>query len=418
MRLRSLLIDVRPLRLPAYRRLWFASAVTAVGGSFSGLAVPLQLFELTGSSAYAAAAAAVSLATLIAAALGTGAVVASADRPVVLLAANQLLARADAGLWLNTVTALASVTAAIVLVGVQGLGGGATMTASGAAVPSVVPADLLAAASSLSSLTRYTGAVLGPLLAGLLIPRVGLGTLYLADALALLVTLWAVARLPRLTPAAGGATSRAPAAGIVDGFRYLLRERLLVAVIAVDLAAMVFSMPVVLYPELVARTHHGDSTDLSLLLAAYPAGVLAAAMVSGTYTRARRHGALMASAAVAWGCCVVALGLATDLRAALVALALGGMVNNVLSTTRNAITQTHTDPAMLGRVQGSLVVVLIGGPQLANVLHGAAGAFVGAGPAIAVGGTLTILAVLTVLRTAPVLWRYTPPANSNIAATT
>ncbi|MFE6510662.1 hypothetical protein ACFVDI_13780 [Nocardioides sp. NPDC057767] len=123
MRLRSLLMDVRPLQLPAYRRLWFASAVTAIGGSFSGLAVPLQLFELTGSSAYAAAAAAVSMATLIGAALGTG-----------------------------------------------------------ATVPSVVPADLLAAASSLSSVTRYTGAVLGPLLAGLR------------------VTLWTVARLPRLTP--------------------------------------------------------------------------------------------------------------------------------------------------------------------------------------------------------------------------
>src|SRR5215831_5417933 len=45
------LVDGRPLRLPAYRRLWIASAIAAVGGSFSGLAIPTQLFTLTGSSA-------------------------------------------------------------------------------------------------------------------------------------------------------------------------------------------------------------------------------------------------------------------------------------------------------------------------------------------------------------------------------
>lgn len=417
MHLRSFLIDLRPLQVPAFRRLWIASAVAAVGGSFSAIAVPLQLFELTGSSAYAAAAAAVSMVTLIGSALGAGTIADSVDRRVVLFAGSLLLGLAHAGLWLNTATGLESVPSAIALVGLQGLGVGATMTASGAAVPQVVPAELLAAASSLSSFTRYTGAVVGPLLAGLLIPRTGLAMLYLADALALLVMLWAIARLPTLMPQLDAtANAKEVAPGMLAGFRYLGQQRLLVAVLAVDLAAMVFSFPVVLYPELVSRAYHGDSTDLSLLFAAYPAGVLMAGLASGTFTRARRHGALMASASVTWGCCVVALGLSTDLRPALVALILGGMANNVLSTTRNAITQTHTDPAMLGRIQGTLVVVLIGGPQLANVLHGAAGAFVGAGPAIAVGGTLTILSVITVLRVAPELWHYTP-TSSKIAAT-
>jgi MFS family permease len=417
MHLRSILIDVRPLGLPAFRRLWIASAVTAVGGSFSAIAVPLQLFELTGSSAYAAAAAAISMAALIASALGAGTIADSVDRRRVLFAGGLLLGLAHAGLWFNTATGLESVTAAIVLVGLQGLGVGATMTASGAAVPQVVPAELLAAASSLSSFTRYTGAVVGPLLAGLLIPRTGLAMLYLADALALLVMLWAVAQLPPLMPQTGATPdAKAIAPGILAGFRYLSRQRLLVAVLAVDLAAMVFSMPVVLYPELVSRTYRGDSTDLSLLFAAYPAGVLLAGMFSGTFTRARRHGTLMASAAIAWGGCVITLGLSTDLHLALVVLVLGGTANHVLSTTRNAITQAYTDPAMLGRIQGSLVVVLIGGPQLANVLHGAAGAAVGARPAIAVGGGLTIVAVIAVLHAAPELWRYVA-TSSKIAAT-
>jgi len=45
-----------------------------------------------------------------------------------------------------------------------------------------VPAEQLVAANSLSPLTRYTVAVLGPLLAGVLIPITGLGTPNLLDA--------------------------------------------------------------------------------------------------------------------------------------------------------------------------------------------------------------------------------------------
>lgn len=404
MRLGSYLVDLRPLRLPAFRRLWTASALTAIGGSFSLVAVPTQLFALTGSSAYVGLAAAVSMATLIAAALGAGVIADVADRRTVLLAGNACLGLAYLGLWLDAVAGLNSVPLILALVGVQGIGFGAAQTTTGAAVPRVVPAGLLAAASSLSSLTRYTGAVVGPLLAGVLLPRTGFGPLYLTDALVLTVLLWAVARLPRLLPAP--ARQRF---GVADGFQHLARSRLLVAVLAVDLAAMVLGMPSVLYPELAERTYGGapgGGIALSLLYAAYPAGVLLAGLVSGTFTRTRRHGALMASAALAWGGCVIALGLTTDLRLGVVALVAGGAANMVLSTTRNALTQAHAEDALLGRMQGSLVVVLMGGPQLGNVLHGTLGAAIGARATIAAGGLATVLAVVLVVRAAPQLWRY------------
>jgi MFS family permease len=143
-----------------------------------------------------------------------------------------------------------------------------------------------------------------------------------------------------------------------------------VALLAVDLAAMVFAMPVALF------------------------------------SRRTRHGMLMASAAMAWGACIVLLGLTTDLRVALVALFAGGAVNFVLSTFRNAISQAYTDDALRGRIQGSLTVVLIGGPQLANILYGFAGATFGVRWTIGIGGALTIVAVALVVRAVPQLWRY------------
>jgi MFS family permease len=429
----SYAVDRRPLAVPAYRRLWLASAVSAVGGSFSLVAVPAQLFTLTGSSATIAICAAVSFVALAAASLLAGALADITDRRTLLLMAHLGQGATYLLLWIQAVAGLHSVDVLLVLVACQGISYGTIMTTMAAAVPRVIPTHLLPAATSLSSLVRYTGAVVGPLLAGVLIPVIGLGSLYLLDATALTVVVRAVLGLPPLPPAqhatlgqpgenrAGAAEDRRAAgetlvvvlAGIPAGFRYLFTNRLLAAVLGVDLAAMVFGMPSALFPELAQRAFGGPAgggTALGLLYAAYPAGVFIMGLMSGTFAQARRHGALMSVAAIAWGLTVVLFALAPQLWGALLALAAGGAVNCLLSTFRTAITQAATDDALRGRIQGALTIVLTGGPQMAGLLHGFAGAAVGSRTATGIGGLLVMVTVTVILLTGPPLWRYQPDA--------
>ena len=248
--------------------------------------------------------------------------------------------------------------------------------------------------------------MIGPLLAGVLLEVIGVGTLYLLDTLALTLTLWAVATMPAMPPRTQSCspdrdgTLRQLGAGV----RYLAEQPVLVAIVMVDLASMVFALPVALFPELAAHTYGGPTgggSALGLMFAAYPAGVFLAALLSGTFSRARRHGALMAVAAVAWGGCVVLFGLAWNLWMALTALAAGGAVNFVLSTYRNAISQAYPTDALRGRIQGLLTVVTMGGPQLANALHGWCGALVGTRLTIVVGGALTMGSVGLLIRAVP-----------------
>jgi MFS family permease len=422
-RLGAYVVDRRPLGIPAFRRLWMASAVSAVGGSFSLIAVPTQLFTLTGSSATVGVAATVSLCALIVSALWSGALADVMDRRTLLLAAEAGLGATYLGLWLNTALGLDSVPVLLVLVAAQGISLGAALTTTGAAVPRIVPTDLLVAANSLSSLTRNTGAVVGPLLAGALIPVLGLGPLYLVDAVVLIVVLWAVARLPALPPRSGPMAMSliGTVGGLGAGLRYLAGRRVLVAILAVDLAAMVFALPVALFPELAERSFGGapgGGVELGLLFAAFPAGVFVAGLLSGTFSRARRHGALMASAALVWGGCVMVLAVAPDLWLAVAALMAGGAVNFALSTFRNAISQAYTDDALRGRIQGALTVVLMGGPQLANVVHGLGGAWLGPRSATFLGGALCVVTVVLLVRAVPELWRYDAaalPADPPIA---
>ena len=414
-------LDRRPLTLPAFRRLWLASVVSAVGGSFSVIAIPAQLFALTGASATVGWSAAASFPALVVAALGSGSLADVVDRRRLLFAAHLGLAITYVLLWVQAAAHLQSVAVLLVLVAAQSLSFGSIMTTTGAVVPRVVPADLLAAANSLSSLVRYTGAVVGPLLAGVLMPVVGLGTLYLFDALALITVLWAIFRLPALAAAsAPSARPTAPRAGrrhliapaddigrhVLAGFRRLATDRVLRAVLGIDLAAMTFGLPWALFPELAdgdLGESVGSARALGLLYAAYPAGVFALGLISGTFTRTRQPGPWMTGAALVWGLTVIFAGLAPNLTLTLAALGLGGAANFVLSTCRNVITQAHPEDTLRGRTQGALTIVLFGGPQAATLLHGLAGSALGPRPAICLGGALTVVIVALIANATPEL---------------
>jgi MFS family permease len=340
------------------------------------------------------------------AALWAGARADSADRRHLLLTAHSGLTLGHLLLRLHAIMNLRSVPVLLALVACQSLSYGAIVTTQGAVLSRVVPPDLLAAANSLNSLAMYTGAVVGPLLAGLLIPVTGLGTLYLLDAIALLIVLWAVFRLPSLPSRTGPTTIGRDVRRPLVGFRLLATDRVLAAVVVLDLAATVFGMPWALFPELAAQIGSpGDSTVLTLLYAAFPAGILACTLTSGTFTRTHRPGRMMAVATLVWGATVVLAGLAPDLWLTLVALGLGGAVNLLLSTCRKTITQTRVDDTRRGRLQGALTVVSVGGPQAGTLVHGFAGAVCGALAALCLGGVLTAVTAATVIARSSPLWR-------------
>jgi MFS family permease len=400
--------DTRPLRVAPFRRLWLSSVVTAIGGQFAVIAVPKQLYDLTGNSALIGVAGIVTFACLGVSALWGGALADVKDRRSILLVTNSGIALTALLFW--ALYDVASPPVLLALVGLQAACVGANMSVLGAAIPRLVPVGLLAAANSLTSLVRYLGPIVGPLLAGLLMPLIGLKWLYFVDAVALSVTVWAVWRLPPIPPGEQAAR-RTDLRHIMDGFRYLASHKVLLAVLAADLSAMVFGLPVALYPEIAERTFGdpaGGGFALGLLYAAYPAGVLAMGLISGTFTHISRHGLMVTIAVTLWGLTVIGFGLSQVLWLAVAFLAAGGAVNFLLSTFRNAITQAYATDEMRGRTQGSLTLVLMGGPSLANVLHGTVGAATTPAVAIVGGGVLTVLAMLAIATAVPAFFRYRP----------
>ncbi|QCD53906.1 MFS transporter [Streptomyces hawaiiensis] len=401
-------MDTRPLRRPAYRRLWSSTIVTAVGSQLTAVAVPKQIYDITGSSAWVGAAGLAGLVPLIVFALWGGAIADAMDRRKLLLITNSGIAVTSLLFWLQAFAGLESVTALMLLLAVQQAFWGLNAPARNASIARLVPEDELPAANALGSTVMQTGQVAGPLLAGALIPVIGLPELYLIDALALCVTVWAVYRLPSLPPLAGTAVRRAGVKEIAAGFRYISGHTVLLLSFLADIIAMVLGMPRALFPQLASQTYapYGEGLALGLLFAAIPVGAVLGGLLSGTFSRARRHGRLVIGAVVAWGVAITGFGLSRNLWVAVAFLALAGVADMVSMVFRGAILLSAATDEMRGRMQGVFTVVVAGGPRLADVLHGTAGSAFGPRTAV-VGGGLLVVAVMLVLAAAvPALRRY------------
>jgi MFS family permease len=409
----SIVVDTRPLKIPAYRRLWMSTAITAVGSQLTAVAVPKQVFDITGSSAFVGLTGAVALVPLLVFGLWGGAIADTVDRRKLLLVTNTGVAVTSAGLWLQAFIGVNSVLLVLLLLGVNQAFFAVNMPTRSAVIARLVPAELLPAAISLGATVMQFGAVLGPMAAGALMPIVGLSTLYLVDTVMLTVTLYAVWKLPSLPPLSG-VVRRAGLRDVIDGFRYLATQKILLASFLLDIIAMVAGMPRALFPEMAERTFgdpHGGGLALGWLYAAIPIGALVCGIASGWLSRISRHGVAVVIAVCAWGVAVVGFGMSHSLWLAVVFMGLAGAADFVSMVFRSSILQSATTDEMRGRLQGVFTVVVAGGPRIADVTHGWASAGVGTAAAASGGGTLVIVFVIVAVVSLPAFWRYRAPIS-------
>ncbi|USX49518.1 MFS transporter [Lentzea sp. HUAS12] len=404
----AFVIDTRPLKIVAYRRLWISTIITAVGSQLTAVAVPKQVYDLTGSSAWVGIAAGVALVPLLVFGLWGGAIADTVDRRKLLLVTNTGIALSSVLLWAQAAMNVGSVWLVIALLGLQQVFFAANAPARSASIARLVPAELLPSAAALGSTVMQFGAVLGPLLAGAFIPVVGLSTLYLVDAIALVATVYAVWKLPPLPPL-DGVVRRAGLRDVLDGFVYLWAQKVLMASMLLDIIAMVFGMPRALFPEMAQHTFGdpaGGGFALGVLFAAIPIGAVLCGLTSGWISNVSRHGVALTLAVVGWGLAIAGFGLAGSLWVAAAFLALAGAADMVSMAFRGAILQSAATDEMRGRMQGVFIVVVAGGPRIADLLHGTGGAAFGTAAAVSVGGLLVVVASVVMVAALPAIWRY------------
>jgi MFS family permease len=401
--IRAVAIDAGPLRRHReFRLLYIGQTVSFAGSMITYVAIPFQVYDLTGSTLVVGLLGIAELVPLLGTALLGGALADAHDRRrLVLLADTTLLVLAlllvgnalldDPHVWLLFVVA-AGMSAA----------GGLQRPPLDAMLPRLVPREELAAASALDGFRGNVGQIAGPALAGVLIATAGLGVTYAVDAATFLVSLAALMRM-RAVPAPAEAAPPS-IARVREGLRYAASRQELTGSYAVDINAMLFGIPIALFPAVADR--YGGPELLGLLYAAGPVGAVVFTLCSGWVRRVSRHGRAIALSAGAYGAAIVVFGVAGSLPLAIVALGAAGAADMSSVIFRQTLWNQTIPDHMRGRMAGIEQLSYSIGPTLGTARSGAVASVTSVPFSIAAGGAVCLAGTVALSALLPRFWRY------------
>ncbi len=398
-----MLIDLSPLKKNLeFRKLYTGQFISAFGNRITYVAIPFQVYAITKSTLAVGLISFCQLVPLVLASLLGGALADMLDRRKLIFRTELALAVVCCLLALNAHAAKPSLTAIYVLAAIASALFGLHRPTLEAITSKIVTKDEIVASSALGSLRVNVTQILGPGIAGIIIAKYGVSTAFLADLATYLVSATAIYLMQPLERIQ--LTKKLGLAALLESLQYAKSRKDLLGTYFVDFIAMIFGMPMALFPAI--SQAYGGAKVVGWFYSAPAVGALIANITSGWTKHVHRHGKAIALAAIGWGIAIVFFGLVNDLYLALFFLALAGAADMVSVQFRFAIWRQTIPDTIRGRMASLEVISYATGPLMGDAEAGIVAKFLGIEFSVVSGGVLCILGVLACLWYLPEFWRY------------
>lgn len=415
---KPLFADLTPLRESRpFARLWIGGAISGIGSQMTIVAIGLQIYDITASTLAVSFVALFALVPMVVFGIYGGMLADSFDRKKIALIAAIVAWSSTATIALLAWLQVEIVWPLYLLTTVNAVASTVIGSTRFAIFPRLLPARLLPAASALGGISAGVMVTVGPALAGVLVAGVGFGWTYSVDVVLFVFAFMGIATLPAIVP--DGDAQKPGFRSIVEGMRFLRRAPNIRMSFIVDIIAMTFGQPRVLFPAAGVLLLGGGAVTVGILTAAYAIGALLSSVFSGPLGHVRMQGIAIGRAIVVYGACILAFGVVLAVSAvapahavsasiahvnlvalivASVFLAGAGAADNVSSIFRQTILQTAAPDAMRGRIQGVFTVVVTGGPRIGDLYVGVVTAFAALWWPPLLGGLAIMVAVGLLVR--------------------
>ena len=400
--LRTAIVDTTPLRVSRqYRWLFTGQAGYQFARQILVAAVPIHIFQLTGSSLQVGLVGLIQTLPLVIFSLVGGAAADTFDRRNVLRAMQLVMFATCAALALNASAGSALWPIYALMAVNAGITGMESPTRT-AMIPALVARDEVASAFALNQTLNQTASVVGPAVGGLLIAQFGIAPAYWAAAAASLAAAMTMIPFGPMPPTHTG--GRVNLAAIGEAWRYLRKRPLLQQTMLIDLNAMVFGMPRALFPAIGTVILGGDAATVGLLIAAPGAGAFVAALTAGWVSKIRRQGRVVILAVAIWGLAIIGFGFTRSLAVALILLAIAGAGDIISNVFRATILQLALPDEVRGRVTAFKVVISGSGPRLGDAEAGAVATVTNPPFAVVSGGIACLIGTILIAWRGRALW--------------
>jgi MFS family permease len=396
-------LDITPLRRHRdFRLLFIGRLVSTFGNMITVVAIPYQVYQLTHSVLLVGLLGLAELTALIVFAMLGGALADAADRRTMVLISEAGLMAGSIILAGNSLLAQPLVWLIFVIAALQGALDALQRPSLDALLPRLVDRDELKAAGALGNFRGTIGMIAGPALAGVLVAVAGLPITYLVDVGTFVVGLVCLFLMRAVPPPADAA--RPSLARVLEGLRYARSRPELIGTYVVDIVAMLFGMPMALFPAIAQGL--GGPTVLGLLYTAPAVGSFLFLATSGWTRHVHRHGMGVIAAATLWGFAIIGFGLVPGRTAALVFLALAGAADAMSGVFRQVIWNQTIPDSLRGRLASIELLSYSAGPTLGNFEAGVVASIFSVRVSVVSGGVLCVIGCVLCAVALPAFRKY------------
>jgi len=349
-----------PLCNPNFRLLWMGSGLSSIGDQFYLVAMPWLILQLTGSGAV----------------LGGIMMIGAIPRSVLMLVGGAVTDRiSPRRIMMATAscrTVLVATIAALLwthrlelwqlyaLVFFFGVADAFAAPAAQTFLPSLVNAEQLPAANSVSQATSQLTTLAAPAPAGIIVNSLGIAWAFFIDAVSFLFIIAALWKLPDPPQAASATPPQKMLRSILDGLLYVkndvaLRSLLLVTAVLNFCIAGPFSVGI----AFLSKKQFGSPTAFGLLISSLAAGGLAGMLMAGVW-KLRRRGLLLLTVCVFLGLCLSSIGLFHRLWPLALLLFVMSAASGFMNVQLIAWFQQRVDRILLGRVMSVVIFAAVG----------------------------------------------------------
>ena len=291
----------------------------------------------------------------------------------------------------------------LLLGSVVGVGSVLGNPAARAMMPEIVPTELLAGAMALRSVAGQIGIIVGPALGGVLFAVEPLA-LYITASALLGAALLGILLMNRA--AVSYVTTEAPGwDSLVGGLRFVLRTRMLLGAIGLDLVGVLLGDSIALAPVFASSILHTGPIGLGLLRTSPAVGSLAAALLLTRRPLPYRAGPTLLTVVAAFGGAMIVFGISKSLPLSMAALAVSGFVDMISVNIRLTAVALLTPPQLQGRVAAVEWVFISASNELGAFWSGSFARLIGTVPSVVAGGGAMIAVALSWTRLFPSLAR-------------
>jgi hypothetical protein len=407
-------VNTEPLRKSRdFRLLWTGEMISQVGSQITIVALFVQVYELTKSPAAVGLVGLVQLGPMIVVALGFGPQIDIRDRRRIILGAQLGLMFASSLLLVGARIGDPPLVLLYVAAALNAALMSITMPTRAAMTPNLVGPALMAPAAALNQVMWNGAGLIGPAFGGLIVGRFGLTWAYGID-VATYVVAFVFALMLRPQPPIRDPNQEIESGwtAVLAGVRFLKGRHILQSTLTIDIVAMVFGMPRVLFPVLALGQFHRGPEAVGLMFAAPALGAFLAAVSSGWVARVQRMGLAIIFSVLAWGAAITAFGLvASRFWLALAFLAVAGGADVISAVFRSTIQQLTVPDDLRGRMAALNIFVVAGGPRLGDVEAGVVASVFSPQVSVVSGGLLCIAGVGVIAAAVPrfARWRVGDP---------